>query len=560
MARSIYITSVEADSAKSIVALGLIEALKRQHERVGSFRPVLPRGEGADHAMEILEARDSLDASHDLHCGVTYATWQSDPEAALVRILERFEILQRQCDVVVIHGSDFTDLPGGNELSMNATIAANLGAPMLAVLPGNHLAGSQLAQSAELVLSTVAASHGTVIALVANRCQPAALSAQVATLSELGLPSAAVAEYGEIDLASPENVQGAIDTFTASVDAAPFIAAMENFTTTVLTPAAFQAGLLTRAKACIRHIVLPEGEDDRILEAAAKVVELGAAKVSILGEVPAMTARAKELGIDLSGADLVDPQDPELIDRFATEFAKLRASKGVTYEDAVATFKESKTYFATMMVHLGLADGMVSGACNTTADTIRPSFQIIKTMPGVAIVSSVFLMALADRVLVFGDCAVNPNPTPDQLAGIALSSAKTAQAFGIEPRVAMISYSTGTSGAGPDVDAVTEAVALAQQADPDLALDGPLQYDAAVVPKVAASKRPGSAVAGQATVLIFPDLNTGNAVYKAVQRSAGALAVGPVLQGLNKPVNDLSRGALVEDIVNTVIITACQAA
>jgi phosphate acetyltransferase len=202
---------------------------------------------------------------------------------------------------------------------------------------------------------------------------------------------------------------------------------------------------------------------------------------------------------------------------------------------------------------------MVSGAKHTTADTIRPSFEIIKTKPGTEVVSSVFLMALADKVLVFGDCAVNPNPTPSQLAGIAVDSATTAAAFGVSPRVAMISYSTGTSGAGPDVDAVAEATRLAKAAAPELALDGPIQYDAAVVPSVGASKMPGSPVAGRATVLIFPDLNTGNAVYKAVQRSAGALAIGPVLQGLRKPVNDLSRGALVEDIVNTIVITACQA-
>jgi phosphate acetyltransferase len=231
----------------------------------------------------------------------------------------------------------------------------------------------------------------------------------------------------------------------------------------------------------------------------------------------------------------------------------------MTLEQARQTLLSSTTYLGTMMVQEGLADGMVSGAIHTTADTIRPAFQIIKTVPGTAIVSSVFLMALADKVLVFGDCAVNPNPTPEQLADIAISSAATAAKFGIEPRVALLSYSTGTSGAGPDVDAVSSAVSQVTQRSPELLVDGPIQYDAAVDPVVAASKLPNSPVAGQATVLVFPDLGAGNIAYKAVQRSAGALAIGPVLQGLRKPVNDLSRGALVDDIVNTVIITAIQA-
>ena len=217
------------------------------------------------------------------------------------------------------------------------------------------------------------------------------------------------------------------------------------------------------------------------------------------------------------------------------------------------------SYFGTMMVHLGLADGMVSGAAHTTAHTIKPSFEIVKTVPGTKIVSSVFLMCLADRVLVYGDCAVNPDPTADQLADIAISSAATAAQFGVEPRVAMLSYSTGTSGTGADVDKVREATAIVRQRNPDLLVEGPIQYDAAVDPSVAATKLPDSQVAGKATVLIFPDLNTGNNTYKAVQRSANAVAIGPVLQGLNKPVNDLSRGALVVDIVNTVVITAIQA-
>jgi phosphate acetyltransferase len=255
---------------------------------------------------------------------------------------------------------------------------------------------------------------------------------------------------------------------------------------------------------------------------------------------------------------VVNPLTSELTDTFAEEYARLRAHKGVTLDQACEIVTDV-SYFGTMMVHLDLADGMVSGAAHTTAHTIKPSFEIIKTTPGTSVVSSVFLMALADRVLVYGDCAVIPDPTADQLADIAISSAATARQFDIEPRVAMLSYSTGTSGEGDDVDKVRAATALVRERQPDLPVEGPIQYDAAAEPSVAATKMPESAVAGRATVFVFPDLNTGNNTYKAVQRSAGAVAIGPVLQGLNKPVNDLSRGALVSDIINTVAITAIQA-
>jgi phosphate acetyltransferase len=268
--------------------------------------------------------------------------------------------------------------------------------------------------------------------------------------------------------------------------------------------------------------------------------------------------RGGELGLTIDAAEVIDPATSPLRERFAAEYTRLRAHRGVTLEQARDAMADG-SYFGTMMVHLDLADGMVSGAANTTAHTIRPSLEIIKTRPGVSVVSSVFFMALADRVLVYGDCAVNPDPSAAQLADIAVSSADTAVQFGVEPRIAMLSYSTGESGSGADVDKVREATALARAARPDLLLEGPIQYDAASDPETAAAKLPGSEVAGRATVFIFPDLNTGNNTYKAVQRSAGAVAVGPVLQGLAKPVNDLSRGATVEDILNTVAITAVQA-
>jgi phosphate acetyltransferase len=342
------------------------------------------------------------------------------------------------------------------------------------------------------------------------------------------------------------------------VDAGALLGAMHVDRAEIRTPVMFEYQLNEMARRDKRRIVLPESGDDRILAAASIVLRRGTADIILLGDPTDVKARALASGYSLEGAEIIDMATPELVEQFSAEYARLRSAKGVTVEQA----KEKMTdpsYFGTMMVHLGLADGMVSGAANTTANTIRPSLEFVKTRPGVSVVSSSFLMCMADRVDVYGDCAVNPDPTAEQLADIAISSAETAVAFGIEPRVAMLSYSTGTSGAGADVDKVRQATDLVRLRAPELKVEGPIQFDAAVDPTVGLKKMPGSEVAGRATVFIFPDLNTGNNTYKAVQRSAGALAVGPVLQGLNKPVNDLSRGALVDDIVNTIAITAIQA-
>ena len=350
----------------------------------------------------------------------------------------------------------------------------------------------------------------------------------------------------------------ALADFSTYVNADELVQLLEVPEPSVVTPLMFEYQLLDRARRDRKRIVLPEGGDDRILIAASMLLAREVADLVILGDEDAVRRRAAELGVDISDAQVLSTSDPELLGRFAEEYAKLRAHKGVTVEQALEKMQDV-SYFGTMMVHLGLADGMVSGAAHTTAHTIKPSFEIVKTKPGTSIVSSVFLMALADRVLVYGDCAVNPDPNSDQLADIAISSAETAQQFHIDPRVAMLSYSTGDSGSGADVDKVRAATELVRERAPQLAVEGPLQYDAATDAAVAAKKLPGSEVAGRATVFIFPDLNTGNNTYKAVQRSAGAVAIGPVLQGLNKPINDLSRGALVSDIVNTVAITAIQA-
>jgi phosphate acetyltransferase len=679
--RSVYVTSPEGETGKSTVALGVLELLTRRARRVGVFRPIARSTERPDYVLELLLAQDGVDLDYDQCVGVTYDAVHRDPEAALAQIVARYHEVARRCDVVVVVGSDYTDVAGPTELSYNARIAANLGAPVLLVVSGNGRTGAEVRQVVEVSVGELTTNHAQVIGVVANRCtgdleevraalagdvpawtlpeEPFLVAPTVADLmaavdgrlvvgdAELlarealdvlvgamsfehllerlsdgavvitpgdridvllglltahaaaGFPSlagiilnggfypqgslarlveglgqrvpiirtdlgtfrsasAAAGTRGRLSTDSQRKIDTALGLFELHVDADALYSRLELPRPQVVTPLMFEYDLLDRARADRKHVVLPEGGDDRILRAASTLLQRGVAELTILGDETAIRARATELGLALDEAHVIDPTGGELHERFAHEYARLRAHKGMTVEQA-REIVSSVSYFGTMMVHLGLADGMVSGAMHTTAHTIKPSFEIIKTVPGVSIVSSVFLMCLTDRVLVYGDCAVNPDPTAEQLADIAISSAATAAQFGIEPRVAMLSYSTGESGSGADVDKVRRATELVRDRRPDLSVEGPIQYDAAVDASVARTKLPGSEVAGRATVFVFPDLNTGNNTYKAVQRSAGAVAVGPVLQGLRKPVNDLSRGALVQDIVNTVAITAIQA-
>jgi phosphate acetyltransferase len=692
--RSIVIASPEGESGKSTVALGVLDLLVRTGQRVGVFRPVsrATETEGTserDHVLELLLEHDGVDVTYDDAVGVTYADLHADPEDALSRIVSRFHDLAARCDSVVVLGTDYTDVAGPTELSFNARIAANLGAPVLLVVSGRERTPEGIRALADVSLAELAAHHAQAIGLVVNRAdttsapdvrnvlakaQPdlpvwtipeepflqaptvgqlleavdgtlvlgdpellgrEALDLQVGAMSFehllerltdgavvitpgdrtdllIGLlathltpsfpslagivlnggfyPHGRPAELleamrpklpiitteldtyraareaaktrGRVDRSSVRKVETARALFERNVDSAALAARLDLPRPEVVTPLMFQYQLIERARTDRRHIVLPEGGDDRILRAASTVLARQIAHLTILGDEEPIRARAAELGLDIEAARVLSPHDPELVEKFAAEYSQLRAHKGMTVERAREIVTDV-SYFGTMMVHLGLADGMVSGAAHSTAHTIRPSFEIIKTKPGTSSVSSVFFMCLEDRVLVYGDCAVIVDPTSDELADIAVSSAATAGQFGVEPRIAMLSYSTGTSGSGADVDKVRTATELVReriaQADMELDVEGPIQYDAAVDASVAASKLPESDVAGRATVFVFPDLNTGNNTYKAVQRSAGAVAVGPVLQGLNKPVNDLSRGALVQDIVNTVAITAIQA-
>ena len=360
---------------------------------------------------------------------------------------------------------------------------------------------------------------------------------------------------------TPENdrkIAAALGVFEAHVNTQQLEARIEVVRSRQITPIMFEYELIERAKARRRHIVLPEGEEERILRAAEILLRRGVVDITLLGNPQEIRNKIGALGLHLDAVQIIGPQASDWRTDFARIYYELRKHKGISEKMAGDTVTDAN-YFGTLMVYKDFADGMVSGAIHTTAETILPALQIIGTQPGFSVVSSVFLMCLADRVLVYGDCAVNPDPNAQQLAEIAVSSAETAVIYGIEPRIAMCSYSTGESGQGAEVDKVRQATRIARELRPDLKIEGPIQYDAAVDAGVARTKMPESEVAGKATVFIFPDLNTGNNLYKAVQRSANAVAIGPVLQGLKKPVNDLSRGCTIPDIVNTVAITAIQA-
>jgi phosphate acetyltransferase len=355
-------------------------------------------------------------------------------------------------------------------------------------------------------------------------------------------------------------IETSISTFEKYVDLDDLSNKLSAFEADGMTPKMFQYNLVKRAKQHRKHIVLPEGNDDRIIIATSRLLAMDVVDISIIGNKKQIENKVAELGIafDFSKVNIIVPIESEYYEDYVNTYYELRKNKNVSLAMA-KDLMEDVSYFGTMMVYKGDADGMVSGAAHTTQHTILPALQFIKTKPNSSVVSSIFFMCLEDRVSIFGDCAINPNPTAEQLAEIAISSADSSLAFGIEPKVAMLSYSSGSSGKGDEVEKVRNATEIVKRKRPDLKIEGPIQYDAAVDMEVGKSKMPNSEVAGQASVLIFPDLNTGNNTYKAVQRETGALAIGPMLQGLNKPVNDLSRGCTVDDIINTVVITAIQA-
>ena len=680
---AVYVASPEGDTGKSTIALGILHRLTATVVRVGVFRPITRLGEDRDYILELLLAHTTAGLAYEQCVGVSYQQLHEDPDVAIADIVDRFHAMAEHCDAVLVVGSDYTNVASPSELSVNARIAVNLGAPVVLAVRAKGRTPDEVVQVVELCLAELAAQHAYTAAIVANRCEPSQLKAVAAALEKVtpqtyvlpaepllvapsvadlqqavngtlikgdeallgrevmsvlvagmtaehvlerltdamavitpgdrsdvvlavvsahaaeGFPSlsaivlngglelhpsiaalvsglglrlpivatalgtfetasAVASARGRVTATSQRKIDTALALVDKYVDIGDLLAQLAIPIPTVTTPQMFEYQLLDRARSHRKRIVLPEGNDDRILKAAGRLLQRGVADLTILGDEAQIRSRAAELGVDLDAATVLNPRTSELCDQFAEQYAQLRKRKGVTVEQARETIHDV-SYFGTMLVHNDIVDGMVSGAVHTTAHTVRPAFEIIKTRPDVSTVSSIFLMCLADRVLAYGDCAIVPGPTSEQLADIAISSARTAAQFGIDPRVAMLSYSTGSSGIGTDVDKVRTATELVRKRAPDLLVEGPIQYDAAVEPSVAATKMPDSPVAGRATVLIFPDLNTGNNTYKAVQRSAGAVAIGPVLQGLNKPVNDLSRGALVSDIVNTVAITAIQA-
>ena len=571
MQRSLYLLAPEGQAGKSTVACGLISVLAQRFPNIGIFRPITSGGR--DLVVDQLLRLTGTGQTYDSTQGVPYAAIDADPDQALADIIDRVQALKARYDVVLILGSDYSDVVTATEFQHNAVVAANLNAPVLLTLPSHQLAPAPLRHLVTDLLRGLRQAYATPLGVVATRLPQTELAAYDTALASLELPLVTlVPDVDSLESARANSVAGgsvdlaqwdhwanlAVQVMGRYFDIDRLLIALDASRPAITTPALFQTDLYARARADRRTIVLPEADDDRILASAAIVLAKGLANIILLGSETAIAAQADRLGLDLTGAMAVDPTDRRLVDQFALEYARLRAAKGVTTEQARAKMADL-SYFGTMMIHAGLADGMVSGANHTTANTIRPALEFIKTKPGVETVSGAFLMCLADRVVVFADCAVTPSPTPSQLAAIAIASAETAQAFGIDPRIALLSYSTGDSGSGPAVDQVKEAVAIVRQRAPQLLVDGPLQFDAAIDPVTGRSKAPNSAVAGRATVFVFPDLSAGNIAYKAVQRTANALAVGPVLQGLRRPVNDLSRGALVEDIVNTVAMTAIQA-
>ncbi|MDL2209190.1 phosphate acetyltransferase [Desulfovibrio sp. OttesenSCG-928-O18] len=566
MANKLFLLGTGPQCGKTIAAFGILDYLKSQGRKVAFYRPVVsytPNGkdEILSRLIEHFKPSFTYEDAYAYTLGEVRELINNGKESHVYdTILAKCKKLEETHDFVLCLGSDFYNRDMMLEFAVNTQIAADLGAPALVIVKGAERTGDELADSARGTIRDLRNAAVEVIGCMMTWSQ---LSAADTKKFEDAIKNAPADQKTPNVFVLPQNAQAAstaqaaISYLDANMDRKAFVKAVDDHTMTVVTPKMFEFKLMERAKKHKMRIVLPESSDDRILIAASDVDARGVADIILLGDEAAVKKRFSELKLPFNGK-ILNPAAFEKFEEYAAAYAEARKSKGVTIEQAREVMRDV-SYFGTMMVWKDDADGMVSGAINTTAHTIKPAFEFVKMKPGITTVSSIFLMCMKDRVYALGDCAVNPNPTPDQLAAIAVSSAETAKIFGVDPRVAMLSYSTGTSGKGPDVDAVIEATKLAQELAPELPIDGPLQYDAAIDSVVAGKKLPNSKVAGKATVFIFPDLNTGNNTYKAVQRAANAVAIGPILQGLNKPVNDLSRGCLVPDVINTIAITAVQA-
>lgn len=552
---TVTIISPEAANGRNVAALGVVRALASV-KRTGVFRPAACRKETFTSVLlDAASAEETIEQAR----GVCPKRARNDKEGARADIVAAYETTVAVIDpeAMVIVGTDRSAINDPEIFGFNADVAADLKSPVLLAVCTIDRTPEQVLATIRACTASVEQRGSTVLGVFitgADEDQIPALNEFFA--SEYDLPAWVLPK---VDFAEEGAVQKAVEAFSANVPTDELLAALDTPFAAPVTPYAFQYGLLGKAKADKKTIVLPEGAEDRIIKAADYLLERDIVDLIIVGDKDVILARGEELGLkSLGKASFQSMDDEEALTPMVAKLCELRAKKGMTEEQARKQLTDA-SYFGTMLVVLGKADGLVSGSVNSTANTVRPALQVIKTKPGASLVSGSFLMCFKDHVAVFADCAINLNPNAEQLADIAIQSAETAAAFGIEPKVGMLSYSTLGSGKGPDVDLVEEATALVCSKAPDLQVVGSVQFDAAWSPTVAATKAKGNDVAGHVNVFVFPDLCAGNIAYKAVQRSSGAIAIGPVLQGLNKPVNDLSRGATVQDIINTVALTAVEA-
>ncbi|WP_084797254.1 phosphate acetyltransferase [Alloscardovia sp. HMSC034E08] len=555
--KTVFIASPEGQNGRNVVSAGVTAALATRYS-TATFRPIVCH---KDTFTPQLIALGSVTQSFEESRVLCPNRASKNHEAARGDISRAWEKLTAtvQPEAVVVTGQDHRDAFDPESFILDLEIAADLQSPVFLVICCIPRTPQQVRLTIDSCIKNTekrGCSVAGVFVTGLDTENTEKVQGLQDVLKDLEYPHWIIPAHG---CKAPEEIPGALEVFAHAAPADEVLAALGNTFATPTTPFAFQARLLTTAANDKKTIVLPEGEEDRIIQAADYLLERDIANLIIVGNSEAILERGVQLGLThLSKARFQAMDDETVLEPMVAKLVELRGHKGMTEDKARATLTDP-SYFGTMLVVLGHADGLVSGSVNSTANTVRPALQVIKTKPGQSLVSGAFLMCFEDHVAVFADCAINLNPNADQLAQIALQSAQTARAFGIEPRVGMLSYSTLGSGSGPDVDLVTEATAKLTELDPNLAVVGPIQFDAAWSPDVAATKAKGSDVAGHVNVFVFPSLSAGNIGYKAVQRSSGALAIGPVLQGLNKPVNDLSRGATVDDIINTIALTTVYA-
>ena len=551
---SVTIISPEAANGRNVVALGVTKALAAAGKTV-VFRPaVCSRDTFTDVLLDLANAG----LSREQCVGVCPKQARNDKNAARADIVATYSqaIESAQPEFAVVVGTDKSSVNDPAMFAFNADVAADLKTPVLLAVCTIGRTPEQVKETAEASSRIIESAGSTVVGVFVTGCDDEQPDLLKACFDGYPVP---VWTLPAIDFEDENAIVEADDAFTAHVSTAELLAAIRAPFEAPTTPYAFQYSLLGKAKANRKTIVLPEGTEDRIIKAADYLLARDIVDLIIVGDKNAILARGEELGLkSLDKATFQSKDDETVLGPMVAKLCELRAKKGMT-EDQARKQLTDDSYFGTMLVVMGMADGLVSGSINSTANTVRPALQVIKTKPGTSLVSGAFLMCFKDHVAVFADCAINLNPNAEQLAEIAIQSAETAKAFGLDPKVGMLSYSTLGSGKGPDVDLVEEATAIVKNKAPELAVVGSIQFDVAWSPTVAATKAKGDPVAGHVNVFVFPDLCAGNISYKAVQRSSGAVAVGPVLQGLNRPVNDLSRGATVQDIINTVALTAIEA-